>query len=73
MCVSGVALSGRGKACSVAEVVLRVMLGWLCSGQSPAERLILLRLPRFSRISVFPVFFNWQQGWCSGLQSVLVD
>jgi hypothetical protein len=73
MCVSGDALAGRGKACSVAEVVLRVRLGGECSGQSPVERLILLRLPRLSRISVFPVFFNWQQGWCSGLQSVLVD
>ena len=27
MCVSGDALAGTGKACSVAEVVLRVMLG----------------------------------------------
>ena len=64
---------GEREACSVAEVVLRVMLGGECSGQSPVERLILLRLPRLGRISVFPVFFNWQQGWCSGLQSVLVD
>ncbi len=33
MCVSGDALAGRGKACSVAEVVLRVMLGGSVPGR----------------------------------------
>jgi hypothetical protein len=72
MCVSGMPWRGEGSLqCSRSRVTGHV--GGECSGQSPVERLKLLRLPRLSRISVFPVFFNWQQGWCSGLQSVLVD
>jgi len=45
----------------------------VCSGESAAGRLSLFRLPKLCSVPVFPVFFNWLQGWCSGLQSVLVD